>query len=411
MPPPALKICMVTTFYPPYHFGGDAIYVYRLVEALATQGHRVDVIHSCDAYHLQNTSGPATEFSHHPAVNRCGLTSQRPMASTLAAHQLGRPSFYARQVREILESGRYDVIHFHNVSLVGGPGILRYGRAVKLYSPHEYWLICPTHALFTFDREACTKRRCLRCTLHARRPPQLWRYTRWLRRCLEHIDCMLPPSHFALERHRAEGIDRPMVHLPYLVPSGPPRTSEAEALHSDEPFFLFTGRLEKLKGLQDLISVFAEYHGARLVIVGEGSYESTLRDQASGFKHITFQRSVHPSELVELYRRAIAVVAPSLCYETFGLSVAEALAQGTPAVVRRIGALAELIEVSAGGLTFESPGECRQALESLQHDATLRATLGERGRQAAQRLWSTEAHLERYFNVIESIRAGRIPAA
>ena len=24
--------CMVTTFYPPYHFGGDAMYVYRLAQ-------------------------------------------------------------------------------------------------------------------------------------------------------------------------------------------------------------------------------------------------------------------------------------------------------------------------------------------------------------------------------------------
>ena len=29
-----LRFCMVTTFYPPYHFGGDAVFVHRLAEAL-----------------------------------------------------------------------------------------------------------------------------------------------------------------------------------------------------------------------------------------------------------------------------------------------------------------------------------------------------------------------------------------
>ena len=25
-----LSFCMVTTFYPPYHFGGEAMYIYRV---------------------------------------------------------------------------------------------------------------------------------------------------------------------------------------------------------------------------------------------------------------------------------------------------------------------------------------------------------------------------------------------
>ena len=42
-----LSFCMVTTFYPPYHFGGDAMYLYRLTNALARARPRVTVVH-CD---------------------------------------------------------------------------------------------------------------------------------------------------------------------------------------------------------------------------------------------------------------------------------------------------------------------------------------------------------------------------
>ena len=49
MPEP-LSICMVTTFYPPLHFGGDAAYAYQLTNALARRGHPVTVVHSADAY-------------------------------------------------------------------------------------------------------------------------------------------------------------------------------------------------------------------------------------------------------------------------------------------------------------------------------------------------------------------------
>src|SRR6266545_4423086 len=165
---------MVTTFYPPYHFGGDAVLVYRLSEALAERGHSVDVIHSVDAYRLQHHKEPEKTFSHHPNVSRHELKTAAPELSALAAHQLGSPAVYARKLRRLLARD-YDVIHFHNISLMGGPGVLRFGRAVKLYTAHEYWLVCPTHVLFRFKKEACVKKKCLRCQLIYRRPPQLWR--------------------------------------------------------------------------------------------------------------------------------------------------------------------------------------------------------------------------------------------
>src|SRR6185295_16838678 len=130
---------------------------------------------------IQHPADPEVAFAHHDNVTCHPLETRRPTLSALAAHQLGRPAFYASQLRRILEPGGYDVIHFHNVSLMGAPGVLELGRAVKLYTANEYWLLCPTHVLFAFDREACTVRSCLACTLHSRRPPQLWRYTGALR--------------------------------------------------------------------------------------------------------------------------------------------------------------------------------------------------------------------------------------
>src|SRR5256885_16967485 len=64
-------------------------------------------------------------------------------------------------------------------------------------------------------------------------------------------------------------------------------------------------------------------------------YESSLREQAQGLKHVRFLGTVHSSEISELYRGAIAVLVPSLCYETFGLVAAEAFAHGTPVIARR----------------------------------------------------------------------------
>jgi len=67
--------------------------------------------------------------------------------------------------------------------------------------------------------------------------------------------------------------------------------SVREQVPTDElkhPYFLFVGRLEKLKGLQTLIPIFRQYQKARLLIAGKGSYEPCLRQMAEGVSNIQF---------------------------------------------------------------------------------------------------------------------------
>ena len=45
-----LSFCMLTTFYPPYNFGGDGVFIYHLANELARRGHRVTVVHCVDSF-------------------------------------------------------------------------------------------------------------------------------------------------------------------------------------------------------------------------------------------------------------------------------------------------------------------------------------------------------------------------
>ncbi len=55
-----MRFCMVTTFYPPYHFGGDAVFVQALARGLTEAGHQVEVVHCEDAYRLKQAAPPVT---------------------------------------------------------------------------------------------------------------------------------------------------------------------------------------------------------------------------------------------------------------------------------------------------------------------------------------------------------------
>ena len=398
----ALRFCLVTTFYPPYHFGGDAIFVHRLAERSLDAA---TMSMSCTRSMPIGSRVPSRRQASRKRPGCEGCRWNRACRSPPRSCRINSASrgAYARRIRKILTSNRYDVIHFHNVSLVGGPGVLRYGKAVKLYTAHEYWLICPTHVLFRYNREACVKKTCLACTLHARRPPQAWRATRHLQKCIGSLDRLLLPSRFALERHRADGIDAPMQVLPSFVPVPPDEPAPA----SGDPYFLFVGRLEKLKGLQDIFPLLRDFPGARLRIAGTGTYEDELRRLAAGMGNVEFLGQVHPSRVKELYRDALAVVVPSLCYEVFPLAPVEAMAHGVPVIARRIGALTEVVEEGGGGIPSTTPEECRAAMARLLASPGLRMEFGTCGRRTALTQWTEDVHVARYLELIRSLMRQR----
>ena len=402
----SLSICMVTTFYPPYHFGGDALYVYRLSNALARRGHGVTVVHSVDAYRILRHEEPRDAFPHQPGVTVVPLRSRLGPVSPLVTYLSGRPGPKAGALSEVFRE-HFDVVHFHNVSLVGGPAVLAYGDGIKLYTMHEHWLVCPMHVLWKNNREPCVEPQCLRCTLAFRRPPQLWRYGGLLERQLGHVDLFLAPSRFTIEAHRQRGFSRPIHRLPFFVPPAEGKPSAAApSVQAPRPYFLYVGRLEKIKGVDVLLERFRDYGDADLTIVGDGTQAEGLRRRAEGLPGVRFLGRVHPATLSGLYTGAIALIVPSVGYEVFGLVVLEAFARRTPVIVHDLGALPELVEESGGGLVYRTPDELLRAMESLRADPELRRELGQRGYKTWLRRYTEGAHLRGYFAAIDEARRG-----
>lgn len=396
---------MVTTFYPPYNFGGDGIFVERLVLELAERGHHVEVIHCVDAYRVGGGAAPTRGYAEHPNVVVHGLESRFGALSPLVTQQLGIPGLKRRAIRDVLSRG-FDVINYHNASLVGGPGVLAYGDAIKLYTMHEYWLVCPTHVLFRNEREACTRPTCLRCQLVHRRPPQLWRYTGAIGRGVRHVDAFIAPSRFSAERHA--GLDARIEYLPNFAP---PMPADADTMtadpHPDGPYFLAVGRLEKLKGLQDVIPLFARLGRATLLIAGDGDYRAPLEALAGGSPYVRFLGRQSRDALVPLFRHAVAVLMPSICYENFPLVTIEAFQQRTPVIVRDLGGMPEVVANSDGGLTFSTEADLEDALVRLLDDRALRDRLGENGHRTYRDEWTADVYLDRYFRLIDELEAGR----
>jgi alpha-1,6-mannosyltransferase len=119
---------------------------------------------------------------------------------------------------------------------------------------------------------------------------------------------------------------------------------------------------------------------ARLVVVGEGPLRARLERQAAKLP-VTFTGYIGCRNTVaSILASADVALAPGP-HETFGLAALEALACGTPAVVSKTSALAELLTTDSGAAADNDPDAIARAVTRIisrpepfrRHDARRRA--------------------------------------
>ncbi len=394
-----MRLGMVTTFYPPYSFGGDATYVRNLSRGLAARGHEVEVIHCQDAYDLLSGQAPDTPVVEDPGVRVHRLHSRGGPLSPLITQQTGHPGLKAAALKRLLGEGRFDVVNFHNISLVGGPGVLAYSRApVALYTLHEHWLVCPTHIFWKERSRACDSPTCLSCCIKSGVPPQLWRYGSLIRKALDHVDQLIAPSAFTAEKHAALG--RAIEVLPLFSAFPAP----FEAAPVSPATFVIVGRVTASKGVEPLLRVFTRLPQFELLVIGDGDQRAALEKTYAASPNIRFLGPLPQAELAKHYAAAVALILPSLAPETFGLGVVEAAACGTPALVASsAGGAVETVQQTGGGLVYRNEVELEAGLRDLSTQPDLRQRLGAAARAGYEAHHTLDRHLDRYEALIARV--------
>lgn len=180
------------------------------------------------------------------------------------------------------------------------------------------------------------------------------------------------------------GIDSRELSEPHPVPA---------VLHKIAGVYaLIVSRLAAGKGLERAITVWPDvlrvHPDVHLVIVGD---DFGLKKSLAGL--VSQRRLAHRvhlvgyvsrAELVGAYQHAAVLLHPSQ-YEAFGITVAEALAAGTPVVARRTGALSFVAPHEQAALLFDSDAEMIDQLKTTLHDRALARGLAATGQQRVQR--------------------------
>jgi glycosyltransferase involved in cell wall biosynthesis len=118
------------------------------------------------------------------------------------------------------------------------------------------------------------------------------------------------------------------------------------------------------------------------------SYKSCLEGMmpADVAKKVTFHGWVgHRPELIEHYYQGDVFVLPSICNDSFGIPVVEAMAAGSPVVASRSGGVVETVKDRETGFIVEKndPHQLALTLLKLLENDSLREKMGRAGRERA----------------------------
>ncbi|WP_126661898.1 glycosyltransferase family 4 protein [Haloterrigena salifodinae] len=154
-----------------------------------------------------------------------------------------------------------------------------------------------------------------------------------------------------------------------VIPNGlnVERFAEAEPEERPQPYLLCVGRLEEYKGIQHVIQALSELPEYDLLVAGSGPYREELEQIAHEegvADRVDFLGFVDDERLPGLYAGADVYVTLST-FEAYGMTVAEALAAGTPCVVREASALLDwMSESGVEGVSSTSPEVVASALRN-----------------------------------------------
>lgn len=392
---------MTSSYYPPYHIGGDATHVKYLSEELVKQGHEVHVMFSLDGYRYKNSNfrGSLKEIEESNGIILHPLQSPLGKTDLYLTYLLGRSSYVKKRFNELLGKIKPDVVHHHNIFFLGYDILKKQGNYTNLYTAHDYWLICQRSDLMKYGNSECKQKKCLSCTLISKRLPQIWRGSESFRETLKDIDTIIAPSNF-MKKKLAEllPVKVNIVHISNFV-HPPPKDIKDSGFSN---YFLYVGVLERHKGICNLLKVFKE-HGkeidAKLIIVGKGSLKEKIEEYIAKNKlenKVVVLGWVSDEMLWSLYKDAIALVVPSIWHENNPLVALEALSVGTPMIGTNVGGLGEIIEKVDKTFIFKGDGfeEIKIILENRNSYSK------ERIKGVYNRWYSPEEYLREYTKLI-----------
>jgi glycosyltransferase involved in cell wall biosynthesis len=385
-----MHILMLAQFYAPI-IGGEERHVQDLCIELVKRGHKVTVA-------TLSISGAAEfEVEHGVRIYRIKSTTQRARWLYSQAERTHAPPLPDPEVvwtlRRIIEDERPDVVHAHNWFLYSFLPLKMSSGLPLVVSLHDYSLRCTQKRLMQAGSlcSGPSLGKCIQCAAahHGGMTGRVTALSHYLTKPLVRraVDMFLPVSHATATGNGLVEDRLPFQVIPNFISDDRPMSQENidEYVSKLPPdgFLIFVGDLSRDKGVDVLLRAYAGLqHAPPLVLIGR-KRPDTPSELPKNVMHLG---SWPHAAVLEAYRRSSIGLLPSVCPETFGIVVIEAMSMGKPVIASRIGGLQDVIIDGENGFLVP-PGNAialQQSIQRLLDDTKLRERLEKGALQRAQ---------------------------
>ncbi|MFF8538251.1 glycosyltransferase family 4 protein [Streptomyces sp. NPDC015532] len=365
-----MRVVIVTESFPP-DVNGVAHCALQTARHLVDRGHAPLVV--APATSPRSPASPdqgGTPTGNGPdALAPCPVV--RVPSLPLPGYPQVRVALPSRRVAAAITEHRADIVHLASPFILGVRGMAAASR-----------LGIPAVAVYQTDLAG-----------YARTYISAGEATAWRRIRSVHAaaDRTLAPSSAALRDLEAHGVPRVRLWARGVdtVRFRPGHRDEAlrrELAPNGELIVGYVGRLAPEKHVE-LLSGVCELNGVRVVVVGDGPSEATLRGALPG---AVFLGRRTGGELARIFA-SLDVFAHTGPFETFCQTVQEAMASGVPVVAPAAGGPLDLVAHGRTGLLVppRDSAAVREAVRTLAADPALRAAYGAAGHaQVEGRTWA-----------------------
>ncbi len=380
LPDPPLRLCLLSSTYPPEHYDGVGRLTNLMAQGLFECGHTVHVITRGDRRQVTFYDGAHV----HQIPYRLDRYDRYRRLTNLH-HALN----YSHAIHERVKR----LMHDDGIQIVDSPLWLFSGLVTTISG-----IIPVVVRLLTAGRQVAA--------IHDHRDEEGRLVGEMEQLLIERAAHLLPNTQATLDAVRKVYGVQPTADRFSIVPYGiVPAPDEAV-----RPFdlkraansltVLFVGRLEKRKGILNLFQaipqVLKQVLNLKFVIAGgdnsqhDGFQNRTGMNYPAYFAkhyqkfvpHVTFTGAIGDEMLQSLYQACDLFVAPSL-YESFGLIYLEAMNFAKPVIGCRAGGIPEVVEHGVTGLLVEpeAPAALAEAIVSLLRSPTQLYEMGVAGRR------------------------------
>lgn len=371
-----MKVCLVSTGYPPEDGGGIGTYIYNLSQGLTELGHSVFVITKTD----DNDREDLIDGVHVFRLKNRYISKLERFVPGFAWSW-----FLSNKIKAIDKQYGLDIIEFPNWEGVGFCYLLKKKRKAVVTRVHT-----PYFETLSIDKN---------------NSHMIWgdRFICWMEKiAVKRSDVISSSTEYHKQvMSQAYGINPQRIHVLPLGINMCAYTKPAE-VSSKILKVLYVSRLEKRKGtltlLEAIPKVIKSYQNIEFTLIGKDRphapgdmyhkdfFQNKYPDYVS---KVNFMGFVSNEELSRYYAGCDIFVVPSV-YESFGLIYVEAMMYGKPVIGCKAGGIPEVVLNNETGLLIDPLDTEMLALNIIKmcNDSDLRKKMGENGRKRAENFFN-----------------------